>query len=105
MYIIRDERTNRVFFGKERTMLILCGSRRAAESAVRVLHARTGIRFTYDRVDRSKTAGFWFLRRRNGRLFGPENGVRVAFKNKRDAWAHAGSIFLETSKLLTPIPA
>ena len=104
MLILRDRRNQRVVFGKERPLHLLCRNRRAAEQAVDEIHKRTGTVLDYERVDRTRTTGLWLLRRRNGKIHNKCSGVTFAFQSEWDAWQHAGTIFNETGKILIPTP-
>jgi len=102
MFILRNDRTDQLFFGNERQMLIVCRNRQSAKNAIRELQERTDMSFRYERINPAQTAGLWFLRRRNGRMHRAAPGVTFAFRNEKDAWNHSGAVFKETSKILIP---
>ncbi len=102
MLILRDQRNNRVFFGQNRNMLLVCRNRRAAEVAIAEIRRRTGITLVCESIDPPQTGGFWFLRRRNGRPHFAAPGIKFAYRNRKDAWSHAGSIFNDTGRILIP---
>jgi hypothetical protein len=104
MFILIDKRNNQMFFGKKPPMLIVCQDHLAAEQAIREIHQRTGIILEYAQIDLTKSKGWWFLSRRNGKTHQDVPGVAFVFKSKSDAWDYSGVVFNKTGKIVIPTP-
>ena len=113
MYILRTKKDNRVMFiDPEQKVLLVCRDKESAEKGVEEIQQRFGIDCKPEPIDEMKLAGLWCLRKhsgtrtgRLGREYGPEKGIRVAFRNRKDAQFYANRIYQASEIVTVPVPA